>query len=302
MLARGHRLKVGEVGIVGHVTEHGEPRIALDVGKDAVFFDNPDLPETRSEMALPLRARGEIIGALDVQSREPGAFSQEDVAVLQALADQVAVAISNARLFQQAQESLEAERRAYGELGRETWQELLRAQPDLGYVRDVHGLAPVEGGWQPEAETALRTGETVLGTDGATNLVVPIQVHGRIIGVVDAQKSAGSEGWTAEQVALLETLSEQLGVALDSARLHQDTQRRAVVDRLVGEITARMRETLDVDTVLRTAVQEMGKTLGMSQVEIRLGKGAAQSQNGPPPAEDAPAGGLSKESNDGSPD
>jgi GAF domain-containing protein/HAMP domain-containing protein len=302
MLARGHRLKVGEVGIVGHVTGHGEPRIALDVGEDAVFFDNPDLPETRSEMALPLRARGEIIGALDVQSREPGAFSQEDVAVLQTLADQVAVAISNARLFQQVQESLEAERRAYGELSREAWQGLLRSQPDLGYMRDMHGLTPVQGRWQPEAEKALRTGETVRGMDGAPNLVVPIRVHDRIIGVVDAHKSASSQGWTAEQVALLETLSEQLGMALDSARLHQDTQRRAAADRLVGEITARMRETLDVDTVLRTAVQEMGKTLGMSQIEIRLGKGAARSQNSQPPAEDAPAGGLSKENQDGSPD
>jgi GAF domain-containing protein len=300
MLARGHRLKVGEVGIVGHVTRHGEPRIALDVGEDAVYFDNPDLPGTRSEMALPLRARGEIIGALDVQSREPGAFSQEDVAVLQTLADQVAVAISNARLFQQVGESLEAERRAYGELSREAWQELLHAQPDLGYVRDVRGLSPVHGQWQPEAETALRTGETVLGMDGATNLVVPIQVHGRIIGVVDAHKSTGSEGWTVEQVALLKTLSERLGMALDSARLYQDTQRRAAEDRLVSEITARVRETLDVDTVLRTAVQEMGRTLGIPRVEIRLGEGTAQSQNGQPPAEDARARGLSKESEDAS--
>ncbi len=299
MLARGHRLKVGEVGIVGHVTRHGEPRIALDVGEDAVFFDNPDLPDTRSEMALPLQARGEIIGALDVQSREPGAFSQEDVAVLQTLADQVAVAISNARLFQQVQESLEAERRAYGELSREAWQELLRAQPDLGYVRDVHGLAPVHGGWQPEAEMALRTGETVVGQDGAANLVVPIKVHGRVIGVVDAHKSTGSEGWTAEQVALLRTFSEQLATALDSARLYQDTQLRAAEDRLVSEITARMRETLDVDTVLRTAVQEMGKALGIPRVEIRLGKGKAQSTIGQPPAGDAQPRDLPKENRDG---
>ena len=298
MLARGHRLKVGEVGIVGHVTGHGEARIALDVGEDAVYFDNPDLPGTRSEMALPLRARGEIIGALDVQSQEPGAFSQEDVAVLQTLADQIALAISNARLVQQVQESLEAERRAYGELGREAWQELLRGQPDLGYVRDGRGLAPVHGRWQPEAEMALQTGETVLGRDGAMNLVVPIKVHGRVIGVIDAQKSANSERWTAEQVALLRTLSEQLGTALDSARLYQDTQRRATEDHLVSEITARMRETLDVGTVLRTAVQEMGTALGIPRVEIRLGKGRAQSTIDQPPAEGTQAREPAKESED----
>ena len=126
MLARRHRLKVGEVGIVGYVTGRGEPRVALDVGEDAVFFNNPDLPDTRSEMALPLQARGEIIGALDVQSREPEAFSEEDVAVLQTLADQVALAISNTRLFQRAQDGLKAARRAYSELSREAWLELMR--------------------------------------------------------------------------------------------------------------------------------------------------------------------------------
>jgi putative methionine-R-sulfoxide reductase with GAF domain len=122
MLDRGHRLRVGEAGIVGYVTKWGEPRIALDVGQDAHFFDNPDLPATRSEIALPLRVRDDIIGALDVQSTKPGAFGAEDTAVLQTLADQIAMAINNAQLFRQAQESLEAERRAYGELSQRAWQ------------------------------------------------------------------------------------------------------------------------------------------------------------------------------------
>jgi len=113
MLARRHRLRVGAEGIVGHVAGSGVHRVALDVGEDAVFFDNMDLPETRSEIALPLRVRGKIIGVLDVQSRESEAFSQEDVAVLQVLADQVAMAISNAHLFQRIDESMEEERRAW---------------------------------------------------------------------------------------------------------------------------------------------------------------------------------------------
>jgi len=87
MLARRHKLKVGEVGIVGHAAGRGEPRIALDVGEDAVFFDNPDLPRTRSEMALPLKVRGQVIGVLDVQSTEEAAFSEDDVAILQTMAD-----------------------------------------------------------------------------------------------------------------------------------------------------------------------------------------------------------------------
>jgi FOG: GAF domain len=100
MLARGHRLAVGEVGIVGYVAGTGKPRIALDVGEDAVFFSNPDLPHTHSEMALPLKVGERVIGVLDVQSVEPSAFTDEDVAVLQTMADQIALAIENARLLQ----------------------------------------------------------------------------------------------------------------------------------------------------------------------------------------------------------
>ncbi len=294
MLARGHRLQLG-VGIVGNVVRQGEGRIALDVGEDAVYFDNPDLPQTRSEMALPLQARGEIIGALDVQSVEAGAFSQEDVSVLQTLADQVALAISNARLFRQSQESLEAERRAYGQLSREAWRELLRSQPHLGYLRDARGLSPISDPWPPEAETALQAARSVQGDDGASNLAIPIEVHGRIVGVIDAHRAPGATEWTPEQVLLLETLSGQLGVALESARLYQDAQRRAVEDRMLGEIMTRVRATLDVDTVLQTAVREMGRALGLPRVEVRLGRASTQSGNGEEPVDGGRARGLPEE-------
>ena len=122
MLERGHRLRVGGMGvgqgIVGDVASQGRYRIAVDVGEDAAFFDNPDLPETRSEIALPLKVRDEVIGILHVQSIKENAFSADDVLVLQTLADQVAIAISNARLFSQVEASLEAERQVYGELTR----------------------------------------------------------------------------------------------------------------------------------------------------------------------------------------
>jgi GAF domain-containing protein len=273
MVARGHRLRVGEMGIVGYVTGNNQPRVALDVGEDAVFFDNPDLPETRSEMALPLRARGEVIGALDVQSREQGAFSDEDVAVLQTLADQVAMAISNARLFQQAQESLEAERRAYGELRREAWRDLLRVEPDLGFVRNQTGLLPAGDVWRPEMEAAIESGTTATsgdGTEEGQTMAVPIKVGDHVIGVVDVHRRGAAREWSAEEMQLMETLSAQLGVALESARLYRDTQRRAARERLLGDITTRVRETLDMDTVLQTAIREIGQALDLAEVEVRM--------------------------------
>jgi PAS domain S-box-containing protein len=112
MIEHGHKLRVAEEGIVGHVVGSGEPRIALDVGADAVHFKNPYLPDTRSEMALPLKVGERIIGALDVQSTEKAAFGEQDVATLQLMTDQLAIAIERTRLFEQTQAALEERLRA----------------------------------------------------------------------------------------------------------------------------------------------------------------------------------------------
>ncbi len=268
MLARGHQLRVGQQGIVGDVAASGQARIALDVGQDAVYFDNPDLPETRSEMALPLRARGEVIGVLDVQSREQAAFTQEDVSVLQTLADQVALAISNARLFALAQEGLEAERRAYGQLSAEAWRALLQEQPDLGFIKVGDAILPVAAEWDIEAERVVETGRPLQRGDAV--LAVPVKSGDQVIAVLDVRLPAGSGAWTSEQVALLETLSEQVSQAMERARLYRDTQRRAAREQLIGEVTGRIRETLDVETILRTATSELRQALNLNGMLIRL--------------------------------
>lgn len=274
MLARGHRLQVGE-GIVGYVAQQRLYRLALDVGEDAVFFDNPDLPETHSEAALPLMARGDAIGVLDVQSTEPEAFNAEDMIALQALANQLTVAISNARLYWEAQRALEAERGAYGELSRRAWQEMLQAQPELAIVRDKQGISPVDFRPDAEVEQALKTGRVATSEgdpdDGqSAGLAVPIRVRGQVIGAIDAHKPADGGQWTLDQIALLETLSEQVGDALEDARLYQEAQRRAARDRLMSEVTARVRQTMDIDTVLKTTADEIYRALELDEVLIRL--------------------------------
>jgi GAF domain-containing protein len=114
MVERPHRLEVGGQSIVGYVTGKAKPRIALDVGEDAVHFNNPLLPNTRSEMALPLISRNLVIGALDVQSEKANAFSDDDVETLQVMADQLTAAIQNARLFEQTQRRLMEQATLYG--------------------------------------------------------------------------------------------------------------------------------------------------------------------------------------------
>jgi GAF domain-containing protein len=264
MLKRGHRLRVGHEGIVGYVTGRGEARFALDVGGDAVFFDNPDLPDTRSEMALPLQARGEIIGALDVQSTEREAFTTKDVAVLQTLADQVAMAISNARLFQQAQESLDAERRAYSQLTREEWSRVARTRGGLGYRYDQHGIVALNG------DDKHGNSEAQDGDRGLPELTLPVSVHGHVIAQVNAHKPAEAGEWTAEETLLMETLTQRLGLALDNARLHQDSQRRALREQLTRQITDKVRAVPDVDAIAQTAAEELARVLGSSRGFVKL--------------------------------
>jgi GAF domain-containing protein len=275
MLAREHRLRVGVQGIVGDVAARGEPRIALDVGQDAVFFDNPDLPETHSEIALPLRSRGEVIGVLDVQTTEREAFTQEDISVLQTLADQVALAISNARLFYEAQESLAAQQRAYGELTGGAWRELLTEQGDLGFIKQKDLLRPAEGAWSREAVQAAKTGRLMQGAHTedapAATLAVPIKSGDRVIAVLDAQLSAENTTWTPDQIALLQSLSEQVSQAMERARLYQDTQRRAARERLTREITDAVQRATDMESLMRIATEELVRVLGGTQGYMRLG-------------------------------
>ena len=298
MLARNHRLKVGEEGIVGYVIGQGQSRVALDVGEDAVFFDNPDLPETRSEIALPLRARGEIIGALDVQSREEAAFTDEDANVLQVLADQVAVALSNARLFQQVQDSLEAQRRIYGELRHEAWAEILHAQPELAFLESESGIAKADGVWRPEMEQALRTGKTVQANDadarGQFPLAVPIKIRGKVVGVLDTYKPAEAGDWTSEEIAMLEAIADQLDSALESARLYQDTQRRAAREQAIRQVTERMRRAVDIESILQNTVTELARALDVPRAYVRLGTQTELQHTG--------AQGESPQNDDGKPD
>jgi len=105
MLSAGHKLHIGDDSMIGWCIAHNQARIALDVGEDAVHFKNPHLPNTRSELALPLISREHCIGALSVQSHQQAAFTEEDVQILQSMADQLAVAIENARLRAQLERS-----------------------------------------------------------------------------------------------------------------------------------------------------------------------------------------------------
>jgi len=275
MLARGHKLKIGQVGIVGYVTGLGEARIALDVGQDAVFFDNPDLPETRSELALPLIVGDRLVGALDVQSIQASAFNEEDITTLKVLADQVSIAIENARLFAESQGALEDLRRAYGETSRSGWERLLKERrTEIGYVSLAEGeVAPVTGSASPEALKAVKTRQAVISNDGVT-LHLPIEVRGEGIGAIRLDKPTSGGRWTNDDIAVANSLAERLGTALESARLYEEISQRAEQEYAIADITSKIGASVHFDTILHATVQELAQVFENSEIILQVQKGA----------------------------
>ncbi len=284
MLARQHRIRIGE-GMIGWSIANAQARVASHAEVDAVRVTNPELPDTRSEAALPLRSRGEVLGALSVQSTRPDAFDAETLTVLQTMVDQVAIAIDNARLLAQAEESLEAERRAYGVQMRQDWDLMARTRAAKGYVgaravtdtREV-SLFPAQGEWSPEMHAARRTRQSVPGyTDGMPTLAVPILVRDQVVGVLNFSKSQDAPGlsaedtWTRAEVNLLEALAEQMGQALESARLYRQTQLRAAREGVIREISDQMQRATDISALVRVTTEALNKTLGGSRVYVRWG-------------------------------
>lgn len=256
MIARGHRLPVGKQGIVGYVTGIGQPRISQAIGEDKIHSITIELPDTRSEMALPLRARGEILGALDIQENHENAFSNEDVSVLQTLADQIALALSNAKLYQKAQETLAEVQGNRAGSGARGWAQV-KGRGTRPMVRFSKG-------------EVSKIDNTEISIPGNT-FKLPIRVRGETIGEIEIQKEDNAENeLPEEELKLMETLSDQLGIALDSAKLFQETRDRAYNEQIVSEITQHVRGTLDVETILKTAALEVRKTLNLPEVTIRL--------------------------------
>ncbi len=240
--ASGHRLEVGGKSMVGTAISTRQARVALDVGAEPVRFDNPLLPYTRSEMALPLMVGERVLGALDVQSTKQAAFGAQEIETLQSMANQVAIAIENARLFESAQRSLEEMQAIQRQYIREAWRPL-SGEPELEYrVGDETGAAA------PEIE-------------------IPLALRDEIIGKI----ALAAEGeWTPEQRSLIEAVATQAALALENARLVEESQRTAAYERLVSELTQKIWMATTVDGILLATARELGRALGASEAMVEL--------------------------------
>jgi GAF domain-containing protein/HAMP domain-containing protein len=275
MLETGFKLRIGD-GIVGFVAQTGESRIALDTGTDMVFSKNPLLPATRSELGLPLKVYSRVIGVLDVQSDLQNAFTEDDIATLQIMADQLAVAIERTRVYQDSQDSLRELKRSYQGYTEESWSNLVRSRNFVsGYLFEgvsVRPLATMPG----EAVEIFKTGapQTVIDSTGRqkfTRLSVPVKIRGETIGMI--RLNIKGESIPDDTIAMIEEIIGRLGVALETSRLVYESRQLADRERAVSQASARIGSSVDFEDILRSAVEELGKIMGESEVIVQLASG-----------------------------
>lgn len=275
MLGRGHRLKLG-TGVVGYAALSGQPRIALDVGADAVFFDNPDLPDTRSEAAIPLISRNETIGVLDVQSIEAGAFSAEDLQVLTTLANQVSIAFENARLLTETRAALAQVQEVYNEFTRSEWGRTVSVAEQPGFRYNAGRIEILKNELQTsEVVSAVENGRAMAnqanGSDGKrAALAVPVKLRGEVIGVLHVESNDPLKVWQDDEINFVEAVAERAAFAMENARLFQDARRRAAKEQLISEASARISSAFSLENILQTTAEELERVLGGSEVLIQF--------------------------------
>lgn len=270
MIADGLKLRVGYTGIIGRVASNGDARVVMDVSMDPTYEYNSLLPNTRSEMALPLSVENQIIGVLDIQSDQTQAFSDDDVAAFQLLADQLATAIERTRLLQQVEQNLRDLEQAYGQSTQKAWKSL--AESDLlnnfGYQFDNIRIQPLVDA-PPLGQKAITDGTTISESDSSKqeNVAIPIKLRGQSIGAVTVKLKEGHKQTT---VNTIEQAVERLASALENARLFEEARQRAEREQMISQVTSAISAAPEFDSILRTVVEEVGKSLGDSEVSIRL--------------------------------
>lgn len=268
MLERGHKLRIGEIGLVSYAAETGKPRVAEDVGVDKVYFHNPDLPGTKSEIALPLKIRERVIGVLDIQSLEQGSLEVGDINVLQIVADQVALALENARLFTESQRALQDIEQVYGQRTLVAWGQRLQKQP-IGYRYNRLGVEEFN-----QIPPTVRSVELLAEQPSFSHppsLVVPIRLGEEEIGKLTFNREADQPAWTEDDKRVVEEVLMQVMPAVENARLLEETQARATREQAVNVISTQIRGAANLESILQNTVRELGMVLGSSRTFIQLG-------------------------------
>jgi GAF domain-containing protein len=272
LLASDHSLPVGGRSAVGQVTASGRALVVRGADADAKQYLDTLLPSARARMIVPLVVGQRTIGALDLQSVNPEAFDDETAPALQALADQIAIAIESARLFEQAQQNLRELDQLSRQAAQRSWHDYLAlAEEERGYT---HGpLSEADTRRRAEiVERVRRTGTAVAfggDPDRPACLVAPVVVRDRIIGVLGVEADSPRQ-WSQDDVLLIQSLAERTGLAIENAHLVRQSRLAAQRERLINAITARLQRAPNLRALLESAADELSQALGTSEVYAEI--------------------------------
>jgi GAF domain-containing protein/HAMP domain-containing protein len=303
MVQRGYRVRIGEVGIISYVAGTGEPRMVNDVNTDFTYIKNPLLPDTACATALPLKANDQVIGILDIESQHVNGFTQDMIAVLQSLAGQLAIAMENARMFGELRNSLQETRTLYQQNTQDSWARTTQENITSGYQFDLSQITTYTRDLPDDIRSHLLEGKvlqfidhktggdykndhSVVQSDGNDRsvMVAPLIMRNQLIGVLGVETENLEYQWSPEEAALLESISNQVAMTLENARLLEETQRRGARDRMVADIANKMRRAVDMDTLIQTAVREITKAVNVPEAFVQLGlQTRAQDKEEPQP-------------------
>ncbi len=245
LLERHHQLQINKTSMVGNAITTRDAQVALDVGEAPVRFNNPLLPDTRSEIAIPLSVGDRVIGALDVQSIRGDDFNPEIISTLQSMANQVAIAIENARLFKEMDQALAELRQINQQYITSAWSEKIK--------NNSYSYTAQSSTAEPSKDTK--------------ELEINLNLRDQSIGKIRLE----TEGeWTPEDQTWVESLATQVAVSLENARLVDESQQSAFRERLSASIVQKIWSTNSIEGILQTAVRELGRAFDASEATITL--------------------------------
>ena len=277
LLEVDHRVEVSVETNLGHACILGEPVRASAASTETSLNFHALLPSSQAQLVIPLNLGNKTIGVIDLHSTNPNAFSEGESQIFQSLADQLSIAIEKASFQEEIQKNLTELESAYGQFTRQSWQRFIESRAHYsGYRYDAR--QKVEQIERPSDEViqAWKDGEPVSmwqkasgNAPSQTNLAIPIKVRGSVVGVLNIEFDG--ETVPTETEDLVMEISERLSLILENARLVETARRQVEREQLTSYISDQVRQSLDMDTVLKTAVQEIGTQLGLAEVELRLG-------------------------------
>ncbi len=281
MKARGHKIsRNAPSSLVARAARSATIVNVADVRESPDWLPNPLLPDTRAEMAVPIIVEDRVAGVLDVQQDEVAGLDEGDINLLRSVAIQIAVAMRNAQLFEEVEKSLAESRTMQEYYMQESWQSVKLSAQSQQYVYVDPKLGEAAEAKQANISKAkpqvLETNQTTLVTvdgenDSRKAVIAPVSVRGRPIGALQLQPGRDGYEWSEQDLAMIETIVNQMAQAAENLRLFDETRQRAGQEAAIREITDKLRAASNIDVLLETAARELGSRLGVQEASLKLG-------------------------------